>query len=117
MDILLFAIVAVVVYVLFFRKKHPALPEGRGIGHVIKHQVNGIPALDLQGMGARRALDWTDYFLRKHGHGLTRIITGRGLHSLGAKPVLREVVMDYCRKNGYSFNVGDKGYLEVSVRN
>ncbi|XP_047493045.1 uncharacterized protein LOC125041790 [Penaeus chinensis] len=113
MDILLLVIVAALIYFLFFWRKHPALPEGRELRHVLKNTAKGIPILDLHGMRAQQASQWTKYFFRKYGAG--RIITGRGLHSPGGEPVLKKVVTDYCVRKGYDFKfaAGNAGLLEV----
>ncbi|XP_037778506.1 uncharacterized protein LOC119575142 isoform X2 [Penaeus monodon] len=115
MIILLLVIVAAVIYLLFFRSSRPALPEGRKLDQVMKYTANDIPILDLHGMGAQQALQWTKYLLRKCGDGPARIITGRGLHSPGGEPVLRNVVTDYLKRNGYRFNFADcnEGLLNV----
>lgn len=95
--------------------RHPALPKGRELNQVLRYQPNGTPVLDLHGMRRRQALEWMNYCFRQCGHGLTRIITGRGLHSPGGKPVLREAAMDYLKKKGYQFSFvrDNTGFLEV----
>ncbi|XP_063584974.1 uncharacterized protein LOC134762454 [Penaeus indicus] len=113
--IILLLVIAAVIYLLFFWRSHPALPEGRELHQVMKNTANGIPILDLHGMGAQQALQWTEYYIRKYGAGAARIITGRGLHSQGGKPVLRKVVMDFCVRKGYHFDFvgGNEGFLKV----
>jgi len=56
--------------------------------------------VDLHGLGLAPSMEMTAWALRSPSRELT-IITGRGLHSPGGKPVIKPEVERYLSRNGY----------------
>lgn len=79
---------------------------------------NGIPELDLHTLRVWEARQVTQMFLKQSRgrHRRVRIITGRGLHSVGGIPKIKPEVETLLGNTGYTFREMNKGgCLEVNL--
>lgn len=66
-------------------------------------------SVDLHGLGRWGAVETVEKVLLERRNGTVRVITGRGLHSLGQKPVIKPLVDAYLQRNGYWTRWHSKG--------
>ena len=79
--------------------------------------------LDLHGYFKAEAEEILEEFLseaKDNGYRYVRVITGKGVHSVGGRGVLNEMVYDYLRDKCYKFavakiNEGGEGAFNINM--
>lgn len=88
-----------------------------------KYAIHPGAELDLHGLTLLEAEEEVSAFVaesRNKGLARVRIITGRGIHSLDGRAVLKLGIETFLKHKGYKFreakiNEGGEGALEVSL--